>query len=112
MKGKLTERQRRFVNLYLELGNASEAAEQAGFKRSYAQGAMRQPAVQAYLQERRKTMPVQGEEITNFLLAVMRGTLKASKLQTDAAYQVGRRAGLWRDPAQAKSKIEEAMSHE
>ena len=44
---KLTARQRRFVDLYLQLGNACEAAERAGFKRSYAAGAMRQSAVKA-----------------------------------------------------------------
>ena len=49
---KLTERQRRFADLYLKLGNACQAAEEAGFKRSYAQGAMRQPAVKAYLEKR------------------------------------------------------------
>ena len=42
--GRLTDRQRKFAELYLQLGNASEAAVQAGFKRSYAQAAKRQPA--------------------------------------------------------------------
>lgn len=51
-KAKLTERQRRFAEYYLQLGNASEAAEKAGFKRSYAQGAKRQPAVQDYMRDR------------------------------------------------------------
>lgn len=75
---KLTERQRKFVDLYLELGNASEAAQRAGYCRTYAPHAMRQVAVQAYLQQRRSQMPAQPAEIVNFLTGVMRGTIHIS----------------------------------
>lgn len=112
VKHKLTERQRRFVDAYLEFGSARKAATAAGFKVSYAQAAKRQPAVQAYLEERRKQMPVQCAEALNFLAAVMRGNLKASDLQTEAAYQMGVRAGLWKNTVEAKTKIEEAARHE
>lgn len=103
---KLTERQRRFVDLYLELGNASEAAQRAGYKRSYAPGAMRQSAVQAYLKERRSQMPAQSAEIVNFLTGVMRGTIQASQIRTEAAIQLGIRAGLWKTQKQALEMIE------
>ena len=73
----LTERQRRFADLYLELGNAAEAAERAGFKRSYAQGAKRQPAVQAYMKQRlsdaRERNIASADEVLAFLTDVMRG---------------------------------------
>lgn len=103
---KLTERQRKFVDLYLELGNASEAAERAGYKRSYAQGAMRQSAVQACLKQRRSQMPAQPAEIVNFLTGVMRGTIQASQIRTEAAVQLGIRAGLWKGQKQALEMIE------
>lgn len=103
---KLTERQRKFVDLYLELGNASEAAQRAGYKRSYAPGAMRQSAVQAYLKQRRSQMPAQPAEIVNFLTGVMRGTIQASQIRTEAAIQLGIRAGLWNTQKQALEMIE------
>lgn len=106
----LTDRQRKFAELYFQLGNASEAAEQAGFKRAYAQAAKRQPSVQAYLAELRKQMPAQPLEIINFLTGIMRGTIKASQLRTDAAIQLGIRAGLWKNEASARLKLEQEVA--
>ena len=103
----LTERQRRFADLYLELGNAAEAAERAGFKRSYAQGAKRQPAVQAYMQERlqevRKRNIASADEVLEFLTEVMRGEIdgerpeKNSSPRMKAAELLGRRLGVFTD---------------
>ena len=105
--GRLTERQRRFADLYLELGNASEAAEQAGFKRSYAQGAKRQPAVQAYMQQRlqdaRQRHIASTDEVLEFLTEVMRGEIdgerpeKNSSPRMKAAELLGRRLGVFTD---------------
>ena len=105
--GRLTERQRRFADLYLELGNASEAAEQAGFKRSYAQGAKRQPAVQAYMQQRlqdaRQRNIASADEVLEFLTEVMRGEIdgerpeKNSSPRMKAAELLGRRLGVFTD---------------
>ena len=90
---KLTERQRRFADLYLQLGNACEAAEQAGFKRSYAQGAMRQPAVQEYIgsriEEVRSRNVASADEVLAYLTAVMRGDIDGEKL--------GKRLGIFND---------------
>ena len=105
--GRLTERQRRFADLYLELGNASEAAEQAGFKRSYAQGAKRQPAVKAYMQQRlqdaRQRHIASADEVLEFLTEVMRGEIdgerpeKNSSPRMKAAELLGRRLGVFTD---------------
>ena len=105
--GKLTERQRRFADLYLELGNASQAAEKAGFKRSYAQGAKRQPAVQAYMQQRlqdaRQRHIASADEVLEFLTEVMRGEIdgerpeKNSSPRMKAAELLGRRLGVFTD---------------
>ena len=105
--GRLTERQRRFADLYLELGNASEAAEQAGFKHSYAQGAKRQPAVQAYMQQRlqdaRQRHIASADEVLEFLTEVMRGEIdgerpeKNSSPRMKAAELLGRRLGVFTD---------------
>ena len=105
--GRLTERQRRFADLYLELGNASEAAEQAGFKRSYAQGAKRQPAVKAYMQERlqqaRQRNIASADEVLEFLTEVMRGEIEGERPEKNssprmrAAELLGKRLGVFTD---------------
>lgn len=112
IKGKLTDRQRKFVEAYLELGNASKSAEKAGFRVAYAPSLMRQPAVKEYMAELRKNMPAAHTEVVNFLTGVMRGTIKSSDLRTEAAYQMGRRAGLWKSHVDYEKKIKEAASNE
>lgn len=104
---RLTERQRRFADLYLQLGNASEAAEQAGFKRSYAQGAKRQPAVRAYMSERLQAMQqkniASADEVLEFLTCVMRGEYDGEKPEKNssprmkAAELLGKRLGIFTD---------------
>ncbi len=111
-KGKLTDRQRRFCEYFIELGSAVKAAEKAGFMRSYAQAVKRQPAVQKYLEELRSKMPATSTEITNFLVGVMRGNIKASALRTESAYQMGKRAGLWKNKSQYEEMIKEAAANE
>ena len=103
----LTERQRRFADYYLELGNAAEAAERAGFKRSYAQGAKRQPAVQAYMHKRlseaRERDIASADEVLAFLTDVMRGVYDGEKPERNssprmkAAELLGKRLGIFTD---------------
>ena len=105
--GKLTERQRKFVELYLQLGNAAEAAEQAGFKRSYAQGAMRQSAVRAYMNERldeaRRRDVALANEVLEYLTKVMRGEIEGEKPERNssprmkAAELLGKRLGVFNE---------------
>lgn len=111
-KGQLTDRQRRFVDAYLEYGNASAAAREVGLSVAYSSKLKATPAVIEYLEQRRAQMPVQSAEVLNFLAAVMRGYIKPSQLRTEAAYQTGLRAGLWKSRPEAKRKIKEAASHE
>ena len=111
-KHSLTDRQRKFAEAYFELGNAVKAAEKAGFKPQYAQAAKSQPAVQEYLNELRAKAPAPHTEVLNFLVGVMRGNIKTSQLRTDAAYQVGVRAGLWKNHVQYEKIIKEASENE
>lgn len=104
---KLTQRQKKFADLYLQLGNAAEAAEQAGFKRSYAQGAKRQPAVRAYMDERLKDAQnrniASADEVLAFLTDVMRGVYDGEKPEKNssprmkAAELLGKRLGIFSD---------------
>lgn len=105
MERKLTNRQRKFADLYLELGNAAEAAERAGFKRSYAQGAMRQPAVKAYIQQRleevREKNIASADEVLMYLTEVMRGNFDGEKPSSSprmkAAELLGKRLGIFNE---------------
>ena len=107
MEAKLTNRQRKFADLYLELGNASEAAEQAGFKRSYAQGAKKQPAVQEYMKSRLQQVQdkniASADEVLSFLTDVMRGVYDGEKPEKNssprmkAAELLGKRLGVFND---------------
>lgn len=104
---KLTQRQKKFADLYLQLGNAAEAAEQAGFKRSYAQGAKRQPAVRAYMGDRLKEAEdkniASANEVLAFLTDVMRGVYDGEKPEKNssprmkAAELLGKRLGIFND---------------
>lgn len=80
---KLTLRQKKFADLYLQLGNAAEAAEQAGYKRSYAQGAKSQPAVREYMRKRLTEVEdkniASADEVLGFLTDVMRGVYDGEK---------------------------------
>ena len=105
--GKLTERQRKFVELYLQLGNACEAAERAGFKRSYAQGAMRQTAVRRYLQQRLDEAHMRdaalADEVLEYLTKVMRGEIEGEQPERNssprmkAAELLGKRLGVFNE---------------
>lgn len=106
-KAKLTERQRRFAEYYLQLGNASEAAEKAGFKRSYAQGAKRQPAVQDYMRDRLRRAQekeiASANDVLEFLTEVMRGEIEGERPEKNssprmrAAELLGKRLGIFND---------------
>ena len=86
---------------------SSEAAAQAGFKRSYAQGAKRQPAVQAYMKQRlsdaRERNIASADEVLAFLTDVMRGVYDGEKPEKNssprmkAAELLGKRLGIFTD---------------
>lgn len=103
---KLTLRQKKLVDEYLECGNVYLAAERAGFRPSYAHAAFQQPATQEYY-KKRKAAIVPSTEVLRFLIGVMRGDIRDDKLRTKAAYQLGIRAGLWRTQEEVKSYLEE-----
>lgn len=106
----LSDRQRKAVDLYLEVGSKAEAARLANYNPTYAQGLFRQPAVREYLAKRRAQMPAAPAEIMNFLVGVMRGTIPASELRKKAAIELGIRAGLWNNPKDAMKKVLEEVT--
>ena len=80
---KLTERQARFVDYYIQTGNASEAARRAGYsvKTAYSIGEenLRKPEIRRALERRLKELESQriaeAKEVLEHLTSVLRGEL-------------------------------------
>ena len=81
MKPKLNEKQQRFVDYYIQSGNATKAAKQAGYSpnTAYAIGAenLRKPQIQAAIQSRLAQLEseriAKDKEVLEYITAVMRG---------------------------------------
>lgn len=82
-KPKLKEKQKRFIEEYLQSGNATESAKKAGYspKTAYAIGVenLKKPLIQAEINARLKELESERvattQEIQEYLTAVMRGEL-------------------------------------
>ena len=97
MARALTERQKRFADYYLETGNASRAAERAGYCVKYSVRLRRQPAVKEYLKGRLEALDNQSvasaDEVLEYLTGVMRDGEGAAAMK--AAELLGKRMGLF-----------------
>lgn len=77
----LTEKQKRFCDLYIKLGNATEAAIQAGYSRKTAkvigQENLTKPYLREYINDRLAELEssriADAKEVLQYLTAVMRG---------------------------------------
>ena len=80
----LTEKQNRFVDFYIETGNATEAAKKAGYRESTARFTgsenLTKPNIKAAIDVRLAEMDAKrmasAEEVMQFLTTVMRGELE------------------------------------
>lgn len=81
---KLTPKQKKFCDYYIETGNASEAARRAGYSektaRTIGQQNLAKRAIKDYISERMKTQDrervASADEVIAFYTAVMRGEVK------------------------------------
>lgn len=77
----LTERQKRFVDFYIETGNATESARKAGYSEKTApwiaqqnlQKLTIQTAIQSRLKEIESSRVANAKEVMQFLTSAMRG---------------------------------------
>ena len=121
---KLTEKQKRFADYYIETGNATESAVKAGYSEKTAKEMgyenLTKPHIKSYIDERlaekeNKRIAKQDEVLT-YLTAIMRGEHQEQVLQgigkgsqviadmdvsakdrIKAAELLGKRYGLWVD---------------
>lgn len=106
MEMKLTERQKRFADYYLELGNAVRAAEKAGYSPRSAATVKRQPAVKAYLDARLAQMDqarvASADEVLEYLTNVLRGEAGGGgQSAMKAAELLGKRLGLFAEQGES-----------
>jgi len=78
-KRKLTEKQKRFIDYYVELGNATEAAKKAGYSKNSAKqiGNENLTKLDFFIKERLKELEdertADAKEVLQYLTSVMRG---------------------------------------
>lgn len=88
----LTPKQRAFADLYLKLGNATEAARQAGYRDAKTSGMENtaKPAVKTYIAQRMQPTIdkriADADEVLQYLSDVMRGVVK-DQFGLDASLQ-------------------------
>lgn len=81
---KLTEKQKRFADYYIETGNITEAAAKAGYSKKTArvigQENLLKPAIKGYIDEKLEAMQdertASAKEVLEFLTKSMRGEIK------------------------------------
>ena len=81
---RMTEKQKRFCDFYIETGNAKEAAIRAGYSEKTAkqigQENLTKPDLRAYIDERlaelKNERTADAQEVLEYLTAVMRGEYK------------------------------------
>lgn len=85
---KLTEKQRRFVDYYVETGNASEAARRAGYSEKTAgwigQENLQKPTIKAAIDARLRELEgkriANAAEVLEFLTSTLRGEVKEERV--------------------------------
>lgn len=94
----MTEKQKRYVDYFIETGDSVASALRAGYSRSYAHHLQRQPGVKAYLEQRRaeadKTRIAPADEIAEFLTNMIRNG-KEDSTRIVAAKMLARRMGYF-----------------
>ena len=81
---KLTEKQKRFADYYIETGNITEAATRAGYSKKTArvigQENLLKPAIKGYIDEKLEAMQdertASAKDVLEFLTKSMRGEIK------------------------------------
>nr|DAH59407.1 MAG TPA: Terminase small subunit [Caudoviricetes sp.] len=115
---KLTEKQRRFVDYYVETGNASEAARRAGYaeKAAYRTGSenLRKPQVKAAIDARLKELEdkriATADEVMQFLTSTLRGEVKEERVVVEGTGEGRSDARIIKVQVSARDRLDAAKS--
>jgi phage terminase small subunit len=128
---KLTEKQKRFADYYIETGNATESAVKAGYSRKTAKEIasenLTKPNIKEYIDSRLKEMDnkriMSAEEVMQLLTAIARNEVQedvvvfgeggsdiarkgmSAKDRLKALELIGKRYTLWTDKTQLEGSI-------
>lgn len=115
---KLTEKQRRFVDYYVETGNASEAARRAGYaeKAAYRTGSenLRKPQIKAAIDARLKELEdkriAKADEVLQFLTSTLRGEVKEERVVVEGTGEGRSDARIIKVQVSARDRLDAAKS--
>lgn len=115
---KLTEKQRRFVDYYVETGNASEAARRAGYSEKTAgwigqenlQKTTIKAAVDARLRELEGKRIAKADEVLQFLTSILRGKVKEERVVVEGTGEGRSDARIITVQVSARDRLEAAKS--
>ena len=115
---KLTEKQQRFVDYYVETGNASEAARRAGYaeKAAYRTGSenLRKPQVKTAIDARLKELEdkriAKADEVMQFLTSTLRGEVKEERVVVEGTGDGMSDARIIKVQVSARDRLEAAKS--
>lgn len=115
---KLTEKQRRFVDYYVETGNASEAARRAGYSKKTAgwigQENLQKPTIKAAVDARLKELEdkriATADEVMQFLTSTLRGEVKEERVVVEGTGEGRSDARIITVQVSARDRLEAAKS--
>ena len=113
---KLTEKQKRFVDYYIETGNQTEAARRAGYKQPQTQGAQTlgklsvKAAIDARLKELEDKRIAKADEVMQFLTSTLRGEVKEERVVVEGAGEGISNARIIKVQVSARDRLDAAKS--
>lgn len=113
---KLTEKQKRFVDYYIETGNQTEAARRAGYKQPQTQGAqtLGKLSVKAAIDARLKALEdkriAKADEVMQFLTSTLRGEVKEERVVVEGTGEGRSDARIIKVQVSARDRLDAAKS--
>ena len=115
---KLTEKQRRFVDYYVETGNKTEAAKKAGYSEKTAASIgdenLRKPAIKAAIDARLRELEgkriAKADEVMQFLTSTLRGEVKEERVVVEGTGEGRSNARIITVQVSARDRLEAAKS--
>jgi phage terminase small subunit len=115
-KRKMTEKQKRFCDYYIESGNATEAARKAGYKKPNPQGAenLAKPSIKKYIEKRIKELETERtsdmQEVQEFWAATMRNPKEETKDRIKASELIAKTHGAFLERVEHSGSINNPMA--
>lgn len=113
---KLTEKQKRFVDYYIETGNQTEAARRAGYKQPQTQGAQTlgklsvKAAIDARLKDLEDKRIAKADEVMQFLTSTLRGEVKEERVVVEGTGEGRSDARIITVQVSARDRLDAAKS--